>query len=55
MPVHISGYLHQVYSSLPLALGDVERDINSKGGRDTIHEKLGPIFRDHQVDRKYVC
>lgn len=55
MPVEISDYLHVAYSSLPLAIGEVEHEVNLKGGQDVIHEKLGPIFRDHQVDEKYVC
>ena len=54
MPVQISEYDAGVYASLPLALGDVEREINAKGGRDIIHKELGLIFRNSKVDERYV-
>jgi len=52
MAIELSDYLHDAYSDLP-PLCSAHRAFVLKDNHDTIHDKLGPIFRKHHADEAF--
>lgn len=52
MSLAIAAYCHDAFIGLPSVM-DAGSDLQTKGGRDVIHDVLGPLFTKHGVEEKF--